>query len=55
MSHDDSQDNKSSFTVSRRQVLGALGGASVLTLLGVNPLRAGQGGRNEKRTRGMRG
>jgi NAD(P)H-dependent flavin oxidoreductase YrpB (nitropropane dioxygenase family) len=50
MSHDDSQDNKSSFTVSRRRVLGALGGASALTLLGVNPLRGGQGGREEKRS-----
>ena len=42
MSHDDSQDSKSPFTISRRRVLGALGGASALTLLGVNPLRAGQ-------------
>jgi enoyl-[acyl-carrier protein] reductase II len=50
MSHDDSQDSKSSFTVSRRRVLGALGGASALTLLGVNPLRGGQGGREEERS-----
>jgi len=48
MPHDDSQDSKSSFTVSRRRVLGALGGASALTLMGVNPLRAGQGGRDEE-------
>jgi enoyl-[acyl-carrier protein] reductase II len=39
MSHDDSQDNKS-FTVSRRQVLGILGSASVLTLLSPHGLAA---------------
>jgi enoyl-[acyl-carrier protein] reductase II len=44
MPHDDRQDRKSSFSVSRRQVLGALGGASALTFLGINPLRADSGG-----------
>src|SRR5262249_3326585 len=44
MPHDDRQDTKETpFTISRRQVLGALGGASALGLLGLNPLRAGQG------------
>ena len=47
MSQDDNQDNKSSFAVSRRQLLGILGGASVLTLLGANPARAGQEDRHE--------
>ncbi len=55
MSHDDSQEKQSSFAVSRRQVLGALGGASVVTLLGANPLRAGQGGRQEKGNAGSEG
>ena len=48
MSHDDRPDDKSSFTVSRRQVLGILGSASVLTLLGANPARAGQEDRDEE-------
>ncbi|MEA2692435.1 MAG: nitronate monooxygenase [Acidobacteriota bacterium] len=47
MSQDDIPDNRISFSVSRRQVLGILGGASVLTLLGANPARAGQGDRDE--------
>src|SRR5437588_2806954 len=42
MSHDDSQDSKRSFMVNRRQVLGVLGGASALSLLGMNPARAGR-------------
>jgi enoyl-[acyl-carrier protein] reductase II len=47
MSHDDRPDHKSSLTINRRQVLGILGGASVLTLLGANPACAGQGDRDE--------
>jgi NAD(P)H-dependent flavin oxidoreductase YrpB (nitropropane dioxygenase family) len=53
MSHDNSPDNKSSFTVNRRQVLGLLGSATALTLLGANPARASQGDRQkEKRDEG---
>ena len=48
MPHDDSQDHRSSFTVNRRQVLGILGGASVLTLLGANPALASQGDREKQ-------
>jgi NAD(P)H-dependent flavin oxidoreductase YrpB (nitropropane dioxygenase family) len=55
MSHDDNQDNKSPFALSRRQLLGALGGASALTLMGVNPLRAGQGDRNREGEEGNEG
>jgi len=40
----DNRDNNSSFAVSRRQALGLLGGASVLTLLGASPVFAGDGG-----------
>jgi NAD(P)H-dependent flavin oxidoreductase YrpB (nitropropane dioxygenase family) len=43
MSSDQREDN-SSFAVSRRQALGLLGGASVLTLLGASPVLAGDGG-----------
>src|SRR5262249_40029546 len=41
MSHDESQD-PTTFPVSRRQVLGMLGGASLLPLLGVPPAFAGE-------------
>jgi NAD(P)H-dependent flavin oxidoreductase YrpB (nitropropane dioxygenase family) len=43
MSHDDHPTPKSPLTVNRRQVLGALGGASVLTLLGANPVFSAPG------------
>ncbi|HEV7671377.1 MAG TPA: nitronate monooxygenase [Thermoanaerobaculia bacterium] len=48
MSHDDPQNPLSSLTVSRRQALGFLGGISAITLLGVNPSRAGQDDREEQ-------
>lgn len=47
MSHDEGQNHRSSFTASRRQVLGVLGGAAALALLGENPARAGEGGRHD--------
>jgi NAD(P)H-dependent flavin oxidoreductase YrpB (nitropropane dioxygenase family) len=53
MSHDDRSNHRNPFTVSRRRVLGILGSASVLTLLGVNPARAGEDDRDEGREDGL--
>jgi NAD(P)H-dependent flavin oxidoreductase YrpB (nitropropane dioxygenase family) len=52
MSHSDNPDSKSAFTVNRRQVLGLLGSATALTLLGANPVRAGHGDRQEEKRDG---
>jgi NAD(P)H-dependent flavin oxidoreductase YrpB (nitropropane dioxygenase family) len=49
MFHDDNQDDDSPFTIDRRQVLGLLGSASALALLGANPVRAGQGALDDEK------